>query len=703
MPDLTRFLPAFVRAGGRYEWVFSLRLFIAGMVALYLAFWLGLEEPKWALMTVYIVAQPMAGMTLAKGSYRLLGTLVGASAALIITGLFISTPSVLLLALSLWMMVCTFGSSLLRNFRSYGFVLSGYSAVIIAVPAMLDPAHAFSIALARVTEIGLGIGCSMLVSMLVWPRSAGNSFLKAARQQFYTLLQTVAEVAAGKLSEAQFTQRRQQLVAASVELENLREHALFDTQQLRHQAASCRRFGHELLSLITTLGPLHAYVLRYADKYAQPQQQMVLVRLSELQERERSSELRDELLSLHQDTQQLAQQQREAIPETDPDQFYAGQLLLEQAAEICDRLRSSMVLYAMINGELRQRSWRASSSRLHVDFAQAGRNSIRVLVAMLATAGFWWWSASEQGAQSMILVAVVCSLFATRDDPVKSSRFFLQGTSLAAIIAFGYYLVLPHSEGFFALALWLSPLYLLAGLAKTHPPTAAIAGSLLVFFPELLNIGPHQVFSVAALFNGFIGLALGMSIAILAFLLLWPGDKGEKTRLKLCQESCSAVASWPIRRGHRRSRHQLETLLYDRLARTFPQLQTQEAGDARLLQGAMALVSLALGLFFLDAICRRGLPNTAREAIEGVIDKTQLALGHGAANWQQLATDIESASAVCRTCYPQAESAGERRRLVRALVRLRMQQAILSNHRDFIIAGSAPNSRDHWRGGWHVA
>lgn len=67
---------------------------------------------------------------------------------------------------------------------------------------------------------------------------------------------------------------------ASVELENLREYALFDSPALRRHVASCRRFGHELLSLLSTLVPLRAYVSRYAQKYVEGDLQALLTRLS---------------------------------------------------------------------------------------------------------------------------------------------------------------------------------------------------------------------------------------------------------------------------------------------------------------------------------------------------------------------------------------------------------------------------------------
>jgi uncharacterized membrane protein YccC len=57
--------------------VFAFKAFAAGILALFLAFWLGLDEPKWTLLTVFIVAQPESGLVLAKGFYRILGTIGG--------------------------------------------------------------------------------------------------------------------------------------------------------------------------------------------------------------------------------------------------------------------------------------------------------------------------------------------------------------------------------------------------------------------------------------------------------------------------------------------------------------------------------------------------------------------------------------------------------------------------------------------------
>ena len=46
--------------------VFAAKTFGASLLALYIAFWAGLDTPRWAFLTVYVVSQPESGLVLAK-------------------------------------------------------------------------------------------------------------------------------------------------------------------------------------------------------------------------------------------------------------------------------------------------------------------------------------------------------------------------------------------------------------------------------------------------------------------------------------------------------------------------------------------------------------------------------------------------------------------------------------------------------------
>jgi uncharacterized membrane protein YccC len=118
---------------------------------------MNLDDPKWAAITVWVVAQGNRGMSLSKSQYRILGTAMGAVVAVTLIALFAQTPELFVLALATWIGVCTGVAALLRNFRAYAAVLAGYTAAIIAVDAVVAPSHTFDIAVARFLYIVLGI------------------------------------------------------------------------------------------------------------------------------------------------------------------------------------------------------------------------------------------------------------------------------------------------------------------------------------------------------------------------------------------------------------------------------------------------------------------------------------------------------------------------------------------------------------------
>ncbi|HEK0891823.1 FUSC family protein [Pseudomonas aeruginosa] len=111
-----------------HELQFAVKALLAGGLALYLAFGLELEQPQWALMTVFVVSQPYSGMVLAKGMFRLIGTCAGALVSIGMVALYGQASLPFLLLMALWLAFCTAGASLLHNHASYGFVLAGYTA-----------------------------------------------------------------------------------------------------------------------------------------------------------------------------------------------------------------------------------------------------------------------------------------------------------------------------------------------------------------------------------------------------------------------------------------------------------------------------------------------------------------------------------------------------------------------------------------------
>src|ERR1700680_902729 len=137
---------------------FAAKTTASGLIALLIAFTFNLDQPQWALLTVFIVSQAgQSGPVLAKSFNRVVGTLIGASVALLLVALFAQERVLFLGTLAIWIGLCTFGSQYARDFSAYAFILSGYAAAIGGVRGALSANDAFYIATARITEICLGI------------------------------------------------------------------------------------------------------------------------------------------------------------------------------------------------------------------------------------------------------------------------------------------------------------------------------------------------------------------------------------------------------------------------------------------------------------------------------------------------------------------------------------------------------------------
>ena len=164
---------------GRWNWAFAkaataapsllfgLRLWAAVCLALFVAFWLELDNPFWAGTSAAIVCQPQLGASLRKGWFRMVGTAVGAVTIVILTACFPQDRIGFLGFLALWCGICAIAATVLRNFASYSAALAGYTAAIIAADNLGATGGAssdvFLLAVTRASEICIGIACAGIV------------------------------------------------------------------------------------------------------------------------------------------------------------------------------------------------------------------------------------------------------------------------------------------------------------------------------------------------------------------------------------------------------------------------------------------------------------------------------------------------------------------------------------------------------------
>jgi fusaric acid resistance family protein len=218
--------------------LFGLRLWVSVCLALYFAFWLELDNTYWAGTTAAFDCQPQLGASQRKGWFRMIGTVAGAVAILVLTACFPQDRVAFLAGLALGGSGCAFVVTILRNFLALAAQLAGITAAIIASSQLGATGgangEAFMLAVIRCTEICVGIVSAGAVL-------AGTDFGSASRRLATLIADISTEVmrrfvctlalAGPELPETR--PMRQERIRRVVELDPIIEEAIRESSQLR--------------------------------------------------------------------------------------------------------------------------------------------------------------------------------------------------------------------------------------------------------------------------------------------------------------------------------------------------------------------------------------------------------------------------------------------------------------------------------------
>ncbi|WP_421684092.1 FUSC family protein [Stutzerimonas urumqiensis] len=539
---------------------FATKTLFGGLLALWVAMRLGLDQPQWALMTAFIVAQPMAGMVVQKALARIVGTLAGAAMAVLIMAVAAQAPWLFLGWLALWIGLCTASSTLLRSAWSYAFVLAGYTAVLITLPAIGEPTRVFDHAVARCSEILLGIVCATTVSAVLWPQHVSEQLLGQARSTWQaTLRMAAAEIADDTAGESGLLPLLGQILA----IETQREHAWFEGGEGRCRARAIRALSRALLSLIRT-----ARAVGRQRRDLEPADAALLMPWLR----------RVDALLQAPDSADPAQLRRELLEQAQPPGSSAGALYLRgRLVLLLDYLaRARQALAAVEQGTAVANDDGGFSA--HRDLRLAALYGVRAAVALLVLSAFWLATGWGAAVGAIILAAVVCGLFASRENAVQIGFGFLRGIVLAIPASFVCgQLLLPQWSGFAMLALALGVPLWLGALCMARPALMGTATSFSLHFIVLTLPTTGIAPNVANFFNEALGMLLGVGTAVMAFRLFnlrsprWHGRRLMQATLRdlaaLTERRLAGADAWFAGR-------MTERLI--QLARHFPQLPAEQ-------------------------------------------------------------------------------------------------------------------------------
>lgn len=149
------------------SWAFAIRIWLAVLAALYASFWLELEAPSTAAITVAILALPTRGQGMEKAGFRLFATVIGVVAAIAIAGGFAQTDGLLLTVLGAWVGLCVYAAGMLDGNRAYAAALCCITVALVAIAQIDSPEQVFNAGVMRGSAIVIGVLAIALVNNIL--------------------------------------------------------------------------------------------------------------------------------------------------------------------------------------------------------------------------------------------------------------------------------------------------------------------------------------------------------------------------------------------------------------------------------------------------------------------------------------------------------------------------------------------------------
>lgn len=593
--------------------IYAAKSFAAAMLAYYLALSIGLQRPSWAIITVYIVSQTSAGASLSRSVYRLVGTVVGAAATVIIVPTFVNQPILCSVVLALWIAGSLCLSLLERTPRGYAFLLAGYTASLIGFPAVSAPGTIFDLAVTRVEEIVIGILCAGLIHRFVLPVRIAGRFNSTLAQTLATARQRIADTLAGKPVAAETLR-----LALSLQfLQGINHHLPWDDGlSVPHRQA--RKAIHDRLArLLIVNGELYDRLQRSGPP---PDDLQALLAEAEAwltgPQAARSAPSADGLLS---------RCERLIVRYAADAQTMDEALWLSLARHLAEAIRLLQESERLAKAVYRRRSpalppdaGAAKGYVFHRDPLSALRTSFGAFVIILSGCLIWIGSAWPDGGTAVSILGVCCSLFASFDAPAAHLVKYLIGCVWGVLFSLLYsFVLLPQVNEFALLAAVLAPVYLLAGSLQARPATTFMAMGITLTLPILCELGASYRGDFATAINTALALFIAVGYAAFGMRLLQTvqAETAIRRLLTLCQRDIRRAARGRL--AH--NAHRWTNLMIDRTALLLPRLPQSGPAAGQLLDKMLRDIRTGLAVIHLRRRYQQA-DSASADAVQALLD-----------------------------------------------------------------------------------
>jgi len=577
--------------------LFGLRLWASVCLALYVAFWLQLDNAYWAGTSAAIVCQPHLGASLRKGWFRMIGTVVGAVVIVVLTASFPQNRVGFLVGLALWGATCALVATLLRNFAAYAAALAGFTAAIIASDELGATGgangQAFTLAISRVSEIWIGIVCAGVVL-------AGTDF-GGARRRLAALFAVLATEISSRFSATlviagraplETQQVRRELTRRVIELDPIIDEAIGESSRIRSRSPVLQRAVTGLFAALAAWRKVGVRLTLLPDRAARHEADAVLQSIPQALRTAPEQGTATRWMADPARMWRLCDETARtliALPVATP----SLRLLADQTAEVLTGMCSALEALMLLLSHPSPAHSRVRGVRFHVpDWQPALVNAARAFATIGAAEVFWIITQWPNGASAITWTSIAVILFApVADEAYARTVSFMAGTAVAAVsAAIVEFAVLPGVTTFAGFSIVMGLYLVPVGALMAKPWQTALFVPIVYNFVPLIGPTNQMNYDTVRFYNGALAIVAGVSAAALSFRLVPPLSPAYRTRrlLSLALRDLRHLAThpddWP--------RDDWKDRIYSRLS-VLPDAATP-------LQRAQLMAALAVGADIID-------------------------------------------------------------------------------------------------------
>ena len=515
---LTKQLLAF--RPNRMDWIFATKTFVAGMLALYIAFSLNLAYPIWAIGTVFIIANPYSGMTSSKSIYRVLGTLLGAIVSIAVTPLLMNTPWLFTFFLAAWVGFCLYISLLDRTPRSYVSMLAGYTTVIICynIVYYADTVSIFDMAIGRFLEITVGVVCSAIVSTTIFPLHIGPAVETRVAKTIQDTSVLFDQILLDQKQLDSYNQLLGNITRDTSDIHAMAVHLSYEKSSLQGMTKPLQEMLHQLTVLVANLVAMSERLkqLDQIDMTYRAHLKAVHAHISEF--------LKDEHKIKQQELNLLPSQFESdfdaLVTSARPEQGIILNGLKMDIRHFIQNVRAVKLIWQRIqqgDDSLPESITPLTTTypSLHRDHGVAVRGGVSAFIIIMIATAFWILSGWKAGFMLAEMAAITACILTAMDNPVPALKMFIRASIYAVVMVFIYaYGIFPHVTTFWELMLVLAPFIIFCLMLFPHPPLTGLSLPLLMGTVMGLNFQNTYALDQITFFDASIASLIGPMISV---------------------------------------------------------------------------------------------------------------------------------------------------------------------------------------------